>query len=112
MTHNFITGTAFTSDEFDKLLKSSQSLMRSLDTLLHESMYEHYIRGTVDEYYFQTRLVKSIQQLSQHIGGLKSSHAMKLRLMEVGHGHRQTSCSELFDVFVHYLGPQMVYKQI
>ncbi|KAK9313902.1 Fusaric acid resistance protein-like-domain-containing protein [Lipomyces starkeyi] len=107
MTHNFITGTAFTSDEFDKLLKSSQSLMRSLDTLLHESMYEHYIRGTVDEYYFQTRLVKSIQQLSQHIGGLKSSHAMKLRLMEVGHGHRQTSCSELFDVFVHYLGPQM-----
>ncbi|KAK9384683.1 Fusaric acid resistance protein-like-domain-containing protein [Lipomyces mesembrius] len=107
MTHNFITGTAFTSDEFDKLLKSSQSLMRSLDTLLHESMYEHYIRGTVDEYYFQTRLVKSIQQLSQHIGGLKSSHSMKLRLMEVRHGHRKTSCSELFDVFVHYLGPQM-----
>ncbi|KAK9433329.1 Fusaric acid resistance protein-like-domain-containing protein [Lipomyces doorenjongii] len=107
MTHNFITGTAFTSDEFDKLLKSSQSLMRSLDTLLHESMYEYYIRGTVDEYYFQARLVKSIQHLSQHIGGLKSSQAMKLRLMEVRHGYRKTSCSELFDVFVHYLGPQM-----
>ncbi|KAK9319832.1 Fusaric acid resistance protein-like-domain-containing protein [Lipomyces orientalis] len=107
MTLNFINGSTLTSNEFDKLLKSSQESMSSLDTLLHESMYEHYVWGTVEEYKFQKRLVKSTQQLSQHIGGLKSSYAMKLRLMDIEPGYRKSSCYELFDVFVHYLGPEM-----
>ncbi|KAK9242304.1 Fusaric acid resistance protein-like-domain-containing protein [Lipomyces tetrasporus] len=107
MTINFTNGSILTSNEFDKLLKSSQALMSSLDGLLHESMYEHYVWGTVEEYQFQKRLVKSTQRLSQHIGGLKSSYAMKLRLMDMEPGYRRSSCYELFDVFVHYLGPQM-----
>ncbi|KAK9370374.1 Fusaric acid resistance protein-like-domain-containing protein [Lipomyces kononenkoae] len=107
MTHNFITGTTIASGEFDILFRSSQSQLASLDAHLHESEYEHYILGTVEEYYIQARLVESIQQLSQHIGGLKSSHAMRLRLMQDGNGYRKPSCAELFDVFVHYLGPHM-----
>ncbi|KAK9234147.1 Fusaric acid resistance protein-like-domain-containing protein [Lipomyces kononenkoae] len=107
MTQNFIAGTTIASEEFDILLRSSQSHLNSLDAHLHDSKYEHYVRGTVEEYYIQARLVESIQQLSQHIGGLKSSHAMRLRLMQGGNGYRKASCAELFDVFVHYLGLHM-----
>lgn len=108
IARSFFAGTDVTKTEIEELFKSARSLVVSLDGSLQESKYEHYMRGTETEFFIQARLVKSIQSLMQHVGGLRSSLVMEWSLTNLDHRQTRSSCGEIFDVFVYYLGPPMV----
>ncbi|KAK9377436.1 Fusaric acid resistance protein-like-domain-containing protein [Lipomyces chichibuensis] len=104
ITRSFLCGT---KTEIEELFDAAGSLISSLDATIQEAKYEHYIRGTESEYFLQMRLVKSIQSLTQHLGGLRSSLQMQWHLTNLHPGHTMSSCGELFEIFVYYLGPPM-----
>ncbi|KAK9460572.1 Fusaric acid resistance protein-like-domain-containing protein [Lipomyces oligophaga] len=103
---SFLTGLDVTKTEIEELFRSSRGLVVSLDSSLQEAKYEHYLRGTESEYFLQMRLAKSIQSMMQHLGGLRSSLIMQWSLTNQSDQTR-SKCSEIFDVFVYYLGPPM-----
>ncbi|KAK9465037.1 Fusaric acid resistance protein-like-domain-containing protein [Lipomyces arxii] len=107
VTKSFLSGTDVSKGEIEALFKSTQKLFSSVDSCLQEAKYEHYVCGTEEEYFLQARLVKSIQSLAQHLGGLRSSLNMEWTLTNLESGHARSSCKELFDIFVYYLGPPM-----
>ncbi|KAK9434473.1 Fusaric acid resistance protein-like-domain-containing protein [Lipomyces doorenjongii] len=107
ITRSFLSGTEVSKTEIEELFNVAGSLISSLDTTIQEAKYEHYVCGTETEYFLQMRLVKSIQSLTQHLGGLRSSLQMQWHLTNLHPGHTRSSCGELFDIFVYYLGPPM-----
>ncbi|KAK9447574.1 Fusaric acid resistance protein-like-domain-containing protein [Limtongia smithiae] len=107
VTNCFVDSSALSLAGFDHHLDAAHSLHSALDTSLHEAMFEHHAFGTVNEFAIQTRFVRSVQEILRLIGGLRSSHIMKLRLMDIEPGYRKVSCAEVFDVFVHMLSPQL-----
>ncbi|KAK7207451.1 Fusaric acid resistance protein-like-domain-containing protein [Myxozyma melibiosi] len=107
VARSFLAGTDVTKTEIEELFKSARGLVVSLDGALQESKFEHFLRGTEAEYFLQARLVKSVQSLMQHIGGLRSSLVMEWSLTNLDHRQTRSSCAEIFDIFVYYLGPPM-----
>ncbi|KAK9370809.1 Fusaric acid resistance protein-like-domain-containing protein [Lipomyces kononenkoae] len=107
ITRSFLSGTWGSKTEIEELFDAAGSLISSLDTSIQEAKYEHYIRGTETEYFLQLRLIKSIESIMQHLGGLRSSWQMQWHLTNLQEGDTRSSCGELFDIFVYYLGPPM-----
>jgi hypothetical protein len=108
ITKSFLSGTDVSKTEIEELFQNAGGLISSLDSIVQEVKYEHYVRGTEAEYFLQMRLVKSIQSITQHLGGLRSSLQMQWNLTNLHPGQTRSSCGELFDIFVYYLGPPMV----
>ena len=54
----------------------------TLDKLLKEAKYEHFVAGTENEYRLEKRLVRCIQGLTQNIGGLRSAAALQFDLLK------------------------------
>ncbi|KAJ8099913.1 Fusaric acid resistance protein-like-domain-containing protein [Lipomyces tetrasporus] len=107
ITKSFLSGTDVSKTEIEELFQNAGGLISSLDSIVQEVKYEHYVRGTEAEYFLQMRLVKSIQSITQHLGGLRSSLQMQWNLTNLHPGQTRSSCGELFDIFVYYLGPPM-----
>ncbi|KAK9241023.1 Fusaric acid resistance protein-like-domain-containing protein [Lipomyces kononenkoae] len=107
ITRSFLSGSWASKTEIEELFNVAGSLISSLDTSIKEAKYEHYICGTETEYFLQMRLVKSIESITQHLGGLRSSWQMQWDLTNLQEGHTRSSCGELFDIFVYYLEPPM-----
>ncbi|KAK9479292.1 Fusaric acid resistance protein-like-domain-containing protein [Lipomyces japonicus] len=107
LTRSFLAGTNVTASEIENLFRNARSLFTKLDTYLGEAKFEHYIKGTEAEFFIHARLVKSIQSLTQHLGGLHSSLAMEWHLTTTQIGHSRSQCAQIFDIFVYYLGPPM-----
>ena len=62
----------------DELKKAIAAFSKNLG----EAKYEHYILGTERQYHIDERLLTCIQQLSQDIGGLRSSAALQFELLK------------------------------
>lgn len=60
-------------------------MFTSLTKNLNEAKYEHYIRGTEQEYELETKLVECMQRLAQHIGGLRSAASTQFSLLALVH---------------------------
>lgn len=83
ITHSFLTGNEaeLQSPEFEVLIKSFQASFASLKKNLRESKFEQYLLGREKEYTLESRVVKSMQQLAQSLGGLKSAATTQFSLL-------------------------------
>lgn len=58
-----------------------ETLYTTLDQTLAEARYEHYLRGTENEYQIEASLVQCMQRLAQDIGGLRSAASIQFSLL-------------------------------
>ncbi|KAK7203452.1 Fusaric acid resistance protein-like-domain-containing protein [Myxozyma melibiosi] len=107
ITAGFTSDNPLRMKNYEIPLKEVQAAHRSLDAAIHEARFEFYMWGTVDEFKHLKRLTHSVEDILSRLGGIRSSHMMKLQLMNVEPGYRKNSCAELFNVFNHYCGDQM-----
>lgn len=83
ITHCFLTGNEaeLQGSEFTTLIKSFAANFASLKKNLRESKFEQYFLGREAEYQLESRVVKSMQQLAQSLGGLKSAATTQFSLL-------------------------------
>ena len=70
------------SPKFMAIETSHRTVFTSLLKSLREAKYEHYVRGTEKQYHQEMLLVKSMQRLSQNIGGLRSAALTQFSLLK------------------------------
>jgi hypothetical protein len=81
-----LLGTAF-----KKAAANHRTVFTSLTKNLSEAKYEHYVRGTEQEYELEKKLVDCMQRLAQHLGGLRSAASTQFSLLALVHGSHPTS---------------------
>ena len=63
-------------------------MFTSLIKNLKEAKYEHYLRGTEQEYKVEKKLIECMQRLAQHIGGLRSAASTQFTLLATAQEHQ------------------------
>ncbi|KAF2195504.1 hypothetical protein K469DRAFT_734121 [Zopfia rhizophila CBS 207.26] len=83
ITRSFLSGSEneLKNSTYIKAETQNKSVFKSLVKNLGEAKYEHYILGTEEEYKIEARLVKCLEQLTQSIGGLRSSAETQFTLL-------------------------------
>lgn len=84
VTRRFLQQTPSESLErsFAEAVKANQSVFASLQKNLKESRYEYHIKGREGEYTLLARITRSMNDLAQHLNGLKSSCDAQIGLMQ------------------------------
>ncbi|RPA99882.1 hypothetical protein L873DRAFT_1682405 [Choiromyces venosus 120613-1] len=83
ITRSFLNGSEdeLLGETFKKATANHRTVFTSLIKNLKESKYEHYLRGTEQEYKVEKQLIKCMQRLAQHIGGLRSAASTQFTLL-------------------------------
>ncbi|KAK9457698.1 Fusaric acid resistance protein-like-domain-containing protein [Dipodascopsis uninucleata] len=106
ITRSLVGGVNTSSlKEIDIIMNGSQATYSIIETSYHDAKFEHYVFGSEVEFFIQGRLVKSIQHIMQHLGGLRSSLATQLILNSAP--DNGGNILELLDIFVSHLGPPL-----
>ncbi|KAF2200828.1 hypothetical protein GQ43DRAFT_449238 [Delitschia confertaspora ATCC 74209] len=83
ITRGFLSGSEndLKTKEYVAASNQSKSIFKTMVKNLGEAKYEHYILGTEAQYKIEARLVKCLEQLTQSIGGLRSSAETQFTLL-------------------------------
>ncbi|KAK2750654.1 hypothetical protein FQN57_002727 [Myotisia sp. PD_48] len=86
LTESFVYGAASTNQleqkTFIDATTKSKTAYSNMETLLKEAKFEHYIGGTENEFCLERKLVRSLQDIAQSIGGLRSAAALQFELLK------------------------------
>lgn len=94
ITRAFLNGDEeeVSSPEYKRVRKQYESAYGTISKTLREAKLEHYFMGREKIYVHDKRIVKSLDVLSQAIGGLRSALNSQLTLLREGAGsHMQTT---------------------
>ncbi|KAL8953491.1 MAG: hypothetical protein Q9222_000638 [Ikaeria aurantiellina] len=74
-TQSFLVGSeeAFTSPQYRSMVEKYKNQLGAMEKNLTEAKYEHFVAGTENEYWLETKLVECMQRLAHNIGGLRSA---------------------------------------
>ncbi|KAG0633708.1 Fusaric acid resistance protein-like-domain-containing protein [Tuber brumale] len=83
ITRSFLRGSEdeLLGEKFKSSTTNHRTVFTSLMKHLKEAKYEHYLRGTEQEYIVEKQLIECMQQLAQHIGGLRSAASTQFTLL-------------------------------
>ncbi|KAK9470387.1 Fusaric acid resistance protein-like-domain-containing protein [Dipodascopsis tothii] len=93
--------------QLEAAAKDHHAAFTSMEQNMREAKFEHFVRGTEEEYFIQRRMVTSIQSLAQYLGSLKSSLTTQKLLISETAAADEASCEELFKIFEYHLAPPM-----
>lgn len=97
ITYSFISGSeeVLSKEEYVNALNRNKKAYTSLEKLLREAKYEHYVSGTEREYCLESRLVRCVQDVAQSIGGLRSAATLQFNLLKQPHGYNDTGSMQI-----------------
>ena len=112
ITHSFLSGSEeeLSKDDFVKASNRNKRAYTSLERLLREAKYEHYVSGTEREYCLEKRLVRCIQDVTQSIGGLRSAATLQFNLLKQPQGYNNAGSAQLQESSTFRLGVPLLFS--
>lgn len=106
ITYSFLSGSeeVLSKEDYVKALNRNKKAYASLEKLLRESKYEHYVSGTESEYYLESRLVRCVQDVAQNIGGLRSAATLQFNLLKQPQGYNDLGSMQIRESTAFRLG--------
>ncbi|KAK2762801.1 hypothetical protein FQN54_000976 [Arachnomyces sp. PD_36] len=97
ITYSFLSGSeeVLSEEDYVKASNRNNKAYTSLEKLLREAKYEHYVSGTEREYALEKRLVRSVQDVTQSIGGLRSAATLQFNLLKQPQGYNDPGSMQL-----------------
>lgn len=95
ITRSFLNGSEdeLLGKRFKSATANHRTVFTSLIKNLKEAKYEHYLRGTEQEYKVEKQLIECMQRLAQHIGGLRSAASTQFTLLATAQEHQTNAKS-------------------
>ncbi|PUU72381.1 Fusaric acid resistance protein-like-domain-containing protein [Tuber borchii] len=96
ITRSFLNGSEdeLLGERFKSATANHRTVFTSLIKNLKEAKYEHYLRGTEQEYKVEKQLIDCMQRLAQHIGGLRSAASTQFTLLATAQEHQANAKSD------------------
>lgn len=106
ITYSFLSGSeeVLSKEDYVHALNRNNKAYTSLEKLLREAKYEHYVSGTEREYCLESRLVRCVQDVAQSIGGLRSAATLQFNLLKQPHGYNDISSMKIRESSTFRLG--------